>query len=536
MDSILTKPLDAPSKEGREKKKHAADVFIAYAFGEHAVVLAEQKGVLKELREAYSRMKPAERTELFAALQADAEVTPFSEEAATALFETVLSTIDPKAFFGRFLETQFPALHQAIKGPGDIRARVSPEDLPWKVYRKYLLRRRAMDVRQEEERVQQNKETTFLARFLEELKRDIAKKGELPIEVSERKELVLDFALLQSLRAGRRMNEGSNGVIYKIDVGDLPVSERGIVMESGLFPVEDTSAIKILKVYSTEAGHIETVNQRKAALFLKEARAQGKNVARVPEAHLDHVIAFETPELQEAFRRVLKIDSIGAKVNCIAMEYIEGEDLATHIWRAYARAFVRKVVKSDPGQSTGITEEELEYLEKPSTFNEIRNYVTTLERRANILPELRSLLLEEVRPGHTQAALVKERMAHDRNAKRMSGLLLQDGFTIDPDLFDKISNSMDVFRENGLVYLDGHERNIMLRSDGEVFVIDFEKCKWLNRPVRGDGDEEAFTEPLMNPHGEPLDKRMLQFLQQFLPGKRIAATQSVAARRGMKSE
>ncbi len=536
MDSILTKSLETPLKEGREKKKHAADVFIAYAFGEQAVGLAEKKGVLKELREAYSRMKPAERTELFAALQADAEIDPFSDAAANALFETVLSTIDPKAFFGRFLETQFPALHQAIKGPGDIRTRVSPEDLPWKVYRKYLLRRRAMDVRQEEEKVQLTREATFLSHFLDELKQSIAKKGELPMEASQRKELVLDFALLQSLRAGRRMNEGSNGVIYRIDVGDLPTTERGIVMESGLFPVEDTSAIKILKVYSTEAGHKETVNQRKAAFFLKEARAQGKNVACVPEAHLDHVIAFETPELQEAFRRVLKIDSMGTKVNCIAMEYVEGEDLATYLWRAYARAFVRKVVRSDSEHVTGITDKEIEYLEKPSTFNEIRNYVTVLEQRAKVLPELRALFLEEVRPGHTQEALVKERMAHDRNAKRMSTLLLQDGFTIDSDVYDKISNSMDVFRENGLVYLDGHERNIMLRPDGEVFVIDFEKCKWMNRPVRGDTDEEAFTDPVMNPHGEPLDKRMLQFLQQFLPGKRIAATQSVAARRGMKSE
>jgi hypothetical protein len=93
-------------------------------------------------------------------------------------------------------------------------------------------------------------------------------------------------------------------------------------------------------------------------------------------------------------------------------------------------------------------------------------------------------------------------------------MLQKSGFRIAPEIYAKIRNTILQFRRQGFVYLDAHERNVML-SGHDVYLIDFAKCKDVGHPIH-EGDTDAFGDINDNPKGDPIDMHVVDFLGAFM--------------------
>lgn len=490
------------------------DAVLERLYGAKTFQLPSIQESLPYLQKVYAAISLRELGALYGALQSEVPFSP-SEEALNALFETVLNPADAQGFFLRFLEAQAPKLHQIARAPGGIRVNLLPEDIPWEIYKKYFARRLAGQVRRQEEADQPKRHRAMVLEHLSHYKSNVLSTLDVS-DPEQQHQQFLELTLLESLTVGKKVNEGNNGVIYLVDVNDFSNEGREIAYASGLFEKETQSAIKILKVYVPDGGRGEAYNQLAIRQILDAAKRDGVPTGTAPEIYANHTITLQSEDLQRAFRSITGIASLGEKVSCLAMEYVKGEDLATYIWRAYGRAFIRKVISWDKEGATGIDESWLTFLDRPNTFFAVKEYIHALQKRASPLRGLVPSILEEMSKAEMEADPIKAQRIDNKNRSRISELLHQDGFTIDPSIYQKILRAINTFRKAGVVLLDGHERNIML-TDEELYFIDFEKCKWVGRPVQNDHDQSAFFDATMNPNSIPVDKQILHFLEPFLP-------------------
>ena len=501
------------SSQRHEIASHAIiNHLLSSIYGDELFASSTIQGTLPELYAAYAAIDPTELSELVRALESNSYYQP-SEDASAALFETILNIGDIRGFFMRFLETRSPELCREAKKPGGIRGNLLPEDIPWAIYKNYLLQRRGVELKRQEEAQRPMKDRQLIQEHLNRYRQEAA----APITTPEQEQRLLDLVLLESLTVGKKVNEGMNGVIYLVDIHDFSETHRQAAYASGMFDARDDSAIKILKIQAPDGGSGEANNQLTVERILERAKQNGKNVASVPKVTVNHTIAIDNPDLQTAFRNITGIPSLGSKISCIAMEFIHGEDLASSVWRAYGLSLVQKILHWDKERTTGITEESIDYFNKPNTFLHVREYIDELEQRASALPGMRSQLLERLPRARNDADVLKVRQANDRNAERVTSALQKEGFTIDPGIYHKIAQTIEVLRSEGVVLLDCHERNIMVTPEGDVYFIDFEKCKFVGRPVLGDSDVSAFSDGEMNPAGIPIDRQVIDFIRKFLP-------------------
>ncbi len=469
----------------------------------------------KSLRSLLDRCAETDKSKLLKAFNATKK--PMDEEEVLDLvWEEMI--YDEKSTLWRLLKDRslnpvnkaYPELSKKIQSGAverieDVDPAENSKEI-WKMLTAYLEMRKQREEKRKSEAMERSKEKEAGFKTIREsfVKMDTEQ---------EREDRELDAALASMILKARKINEGNNGVILKIDTGELDADAYRALEKAGLIrPEEDGGVIKILKLYHEGEGIEEMRNQKRAYDVLEEARRQGRKVARAPKVFNAREIDLPVTNLQERIKKALGVSSIGKRIGCLAMEYVKGEDLALRIWKEYVKAVLNDLRERRTGLKI---DEELEGVDRMEAWGDIREYLEDLQKRHG--REMKQQLDFLDHAPVTPEEELREVKINKRNADKMIQTLKRCEYHIDPRMYQEIEEAIEVLRENGIVYLDAHERNVMLTKDG-VRLIDFGQCKRLDRPVKGDRDREAFT-TLENPSGEPVDKRVLSFLRTLMPEK-----------------
>ncbi len=247
------------------------------------------------------------------------------------------------------------------------------------------------------------------------------------------KEFSIDY-----LRKNHKKNEGNNGVIFKLELQD-PNNENETVEYAG----------KLLKVGSYEDLKAEYDNQIAAYEILEEEIANGADPSKYSKIPRP-CFCFHL-ELDDELKKHLQeegIKSSGDTQGLLLMDWIDGEDVATHLFK---EALKRK---------------ESRFLEtiKQGDFNQLHQAV--------------GLEFEFAKPGGkaTRAGdkIFEERKVAADNESKIYRFLKKSGYIFPKNTLEQIRNTLDLFSSKGLEMWDSHARNVMLDPEGDrPYLIDF---------------------------------------------------------------
>mgnify|MGYP000176757980 CR=1 FL=1 len=261
---------------------------------------------------------------------------------------------------------------------------------------------------------------------------------------------VVKAFIVEALKKDHKANEGNNGVIFKLK---YEVKRKGNKEASDADEEPKQYAVKILKVGTFADLKAEYENQLRAYEILEAEFKSGANpqdYAKVPTP----AFCFDV-KADEETKHHLEDEGVNIpseQVGMLIMDWIEGEDVATHIFK---EALKRKNSL---------------YLEtiKPNDFNQLHAAVATEFRFA--------------KPGGkaTRAGdkAFEEQKVMQQNEQSVYKFLKKDGYTFPKETLARIKNTLDLFKRNGLQMWDSHARNIMLsQADGDPYLIDFAQQK-----------------------------------------------------------
>lgn len=248
-------------------------------------------------------------------------------------------------------------------------------------------------------------------------------------------ELFWDFVLEE---VGVFVTQGANGVIVKVDLTQLRDEVKKMLKERGLIKGE-LSAVKILKVYTKGDGWREAMMQEKAyALYKKHP-----DTAHIPSVHFNF-----TMPATDTIRSFLGPDAqVKDKVEVVIMDFVEGVDLATLMYRYIIR-----------------------HHKKTQHIRDVDDL--PMERLQEIIPELLGFETAE-RKGSSQEMKEKIRAVENANAEKVYTALENFKFILPAHLFETMRKTLVVWRGNDFHHNDLHERNIMITPDNEVYIVDF---------------------------------------------------------------
>ena len=280
------------------------------------------------------------------------------------------------------------------------------------------------------------------------------KKEPAESEVSEQ-DCGKQLELLLTERASK-INEGNNGIIYKVEIGLDTELAHLLHLEGEGESVE--KVIKLLKVYHNGQGKEEFEMQKRVYALCEEARSKGEKVARVPEA-----ISMSDLNLSEDAKELLKSEGYefaSGHADIILMDYVEGVDLATYLFQ--------------------------EVVKRHSKLEHLRGEAETMS--INDLQIEVPLALGYSKPGgksHREGErhFEAEKVANE-NAELLVRFLEKSGFVLDPRIIEQAKGAFDAMHKGGLYHRDAHPRNVMIdpstlgtESDPDVFLIDFGTAK-----------------------------------------------------------
>ncbi|QQS23293.1 hypothetical protein IPM19_01875 [bacterium] len=251
------------------------------------------------------------------------------------------------------------------------------------------------------------------------------------------------------LRREHKINEGNNGVIFKIEL-DNP-DEGGETKEF---------AGKLLKVGDYNSLHNEYLNQKQAYDILEQAIAEGADPAEYAKIPVPYFC--DSFEADEGIKKHLEEEGVNIGDNnfgLLLMDWVDGRDVATHLFK---RALELK---------------ESRYLEtiQASNFNQLHQAV--------------SLEFDFARPGGKATRegdrIFEQRKIEAENEKRIYTFLKKKNYTFPKETVQRIKNTIDLLKANGLNMWDSHARNIMIDDNEEnPYLIDF-------APQTGKGNGET---------------------------------------------
>lgn len=256
------------------------------------------------------------------------------------------------------------------------------------------------------------------------------------------------------LQEGQELGAGKDGIVFKVDLASLQEDERYLLAEGHVITSVDevnAMAAKILKVYNPELGEHEFQMQKKA----REMLSREENVARIPNTTTarDQRISTETQNYLNSHGAELK-----DRAEIIMMDYIEGQDLGDMMYD-----FALQQMGHEDEYIT-----DLSYSQKEQIVGQALGF----ER-----PDVDSAYtLEEKESAQART--------FDRNEDKLFKYLKREGFKLDPSIFEKVDNAVRILNQKGLYHNDLHKRNVMVGTDGEVYIIDFGRA---DKEKRKDG-------------------------------------------------
>ncbi len=278
-------------------------------------------------------------------------------------------------------------------------------------------------------------------------------------------------AIQDMLERAKRVNEGMQGIIFRIQSTDLSMEQRTALEALGI-PFEDDRAIKILKVNTRQKLRQEFNIQLEAYEALNGRKPSSQAAARVPRPLLIGEV-----ELPEKVRDQLGSYRQGSQpLEIMMMEFVHGADIATILFReAYKHLNLH------------VPEEEIDSIPLATLQEEVT------ERLKFSLPGGKGKSEEE--------RLFEKRKVENDNAEKLMKYLQDRGFVLPKEVVQRIEQGIKSLHESGIVHRDLHERNIMLTDtqsdrDGttvpDVFVIDFGMATRITGVYREESD--VYTE------------------------------------------
>jgi len=293
-----------------------------------------------------------------------------------------------------------------------------------------------------------------MAAYLEELRRKI-EEGSVSDQQTQQLEKVrgefhdqvIESLLELSLIYGAKRNEGTKGVILEINIDELPedIKEKFLdCYEADDQLGERVLAAKVIKVASSHGGLHEARMQTRAYDLVSQAD-ESEHLAKIPMLRGYSEIEVKS----EMVRAHLEHSGVkaGEKVEVLLMDFIPGEDLATHIFR--------RVLK---------TEEYYREMADRYDFDELQSHVAN------------KLGYERPRAGDPGTNF--EKKVYNANESKLFEFMRRNGIMIDREIIDRSLATLEKLRENGIYHNDIHPRNIMIETDEQgkivdVYVIDF---------------------------------------------------------------
>ncbi|HPV70383.1 MAG TPA: hypothetical protein PKY08_00540 [Candidatus Magasanikbacteria bacterium] len=258
---------------------------------------------------------------------------------------------------------------------------------------------------------------------------------------------------LYILKHAKKVNEGSNGIILKINFsegGELPNLKK--YLEKKGAKIDSEQALKILKIYSPGTGRQEFALQQQAYDILDQNQNSG--LARVPKP-----LDFFDLQLKEETRDKIRLsgaEGVADRAEIIIMDYVPGADLATLLYR--------------------------ETIKRDERFVHLKNFAEEMTFE-DLQEQVSQVLFYQAKTKTKDSAQrqIDEERVMDENAQILYDVLKKRGLVLHPTILSQIEKSMQLFHQNGLCFRDGHHRNFLVVGDHQasaetepqVYVIDF---------------------------------------------------------------
>ncbi len=273
-----------------------------------------------------------------------------------------------------------------------------------------------------------------------------------------------------------KINEGQQALIFKFDVQKFAEpQESDEIEEDGHINFEryfsETKSIKVLKLTNQSLAANEYKWHDKAyGIMQAETQESQEKYAKIPKPILIHTL-----EINESIRERLNrqnAEIVSDKASVILMDWVEGEDLLTKLFRLY--------LKDRPGYESMAENKNVNFasllISVSSDFRDRGLDFGAMEP----LEQYKKLLQAVTKNGHQ---LLTE---NQRN---------------------KLANTIRLLHSNDIYHNDLHLRNVLVddEQDGEVYLIDF-----------GRADDR------MTPYSNAIDDSMiLNLLSQYKLGSEI---------------
>jgi sulfite reductase beta subunit-like hemoprotein len=258
----------------------------------------------------------------------------------------------------------------------------------------------------------------------------------------------------QLLLHAEKVNEGNNGVIFRLKLEGLDNATRNLIAAELPDLLENEQAIKLLKIYRPGLAERE-YNLQQQAYDIVTNSSQEK-LARVPTpyGHYDLEVNDGTKNLVDK----LGLEKLKDRVEVFFMEFVPGKDLATVLYE--------EIITRHPAAQKNLIGSRFEDMQ--AEVIRVLNFSAPGGKGAT--QEERDFEMTKV---------MKE------NAEKIYDFLKKQNFVLHPDIAQQVENTIKEFRKNEFELRDCHERNIMIVGNhdakqgesGQAYIIDYGEAR-----------------------------------------------------------
>lgn len=272
----------------------------------------------------------------------------------------------------------------------------------------------------------------------------------------EEYERVIEANIELVLVSHRKINQGTNGVLYKFGIDEMS-SELRQALEARNSRIDKDAAVKLLKVYSPGQGQHEFDMQMKAYQIVKNS-PHPKRLAWVPKPIMCRDI-----EISDYARQKLNADGAGLtenKAEVLIMDFVEGDDLLKLLYVKALREHNKLVRERGFGvrQKADHEIEAIGEVDIPDDEEQLHARIAEVFHFPKTLIRAR----EHAEREHFNM------VAFNENNIKVYHFLRQQGFRLNPVIVDQIKHTLELYRDQKFFHNDAHERNFLIVGDPEV--------------------------------------------------------------------
>jgi serine/threonine protein kinase len=250
------------------------------------------------------------------------------------------------------------------------------------------------------------------------------------------------------LLSGKQVGEGGKAVVIKISPEELPddlapAFEALGTPDASEAGSPESKAVKLFKLYLPNKGAAEYRMHERAYRATREIpEDQREKFARVPTLSKSLELNLD-PEMKEEMARKFGVTFAGERMQLIAMEYVDGEDLAT--------IYYKWILENE----RRLTPEETDGMNFKALYHEVANLL-----QFEVLPQ------EEVRD--PRALELAEWKNNANNTKKLYDYLHKHKFPISATVVAQVENTINLMHRSHIIHGDAFERNIMVEGGAQA--------------------------------------------------------------------